>query len=269
MVLAVIVAWDVTALAGCAGEAPIIEPVPDQEVAVGDELVLVLHAASRDGPARTAFSVDTDAPHVDERTDLLRRPDGSAVFRFRPSAQDVGRWLFDFRARDSGGTALEEVVVTVRRARPGAGPIFRRPLGAGTALDLTRAECADLEVEVSDPDSASLRITQAPPIIAGSALERLGPGQARWRWCPTSAQATARDRYLLSLSADDGRGPPTLLHFQIVLVSRDQGGPDAGADDACHPADRGRDPDADPPGGPTSSIVAGRTAASAPAPPVW
>lgn len=225
---------------------------------MGDELVVVLHAASRDGPSHTSFTFDTDAPDVSHRAGLLRRPDGSAVFRFRPAADDVGRWLFDFRARDSGGTALEEVRVTVRRARGAeASPVFRRPLGAGTALDLSRADCAEIQVEVSDPDSPAPRIRQAPPVIAGASLEHLAPGRARWRWCPTMAQVTARGRYLLTLSADDGDGPATLLHYQVVLVAAGRAGPDAGTGGACQPPGSRGDPDAGAAGDQTQQADAG------------
>jgi hypothetical protein len=99
--------------------------------------------------------------------------------------------------------------------------VFRSPLGAGTVLDLEQAECLALAVEVHDPDSSSLVLDQAPPLIEGATLEAAADGRTgQWRWCPDARQIAGADRYTLQLRADDGDNPPVIKEFVIVLRRR-------------------------------------------------
>lgn len=193
-------------------QGPLIEPVEDQVVAVGDELRLELRAGD---PAEWSFwsNADTGA-----RATLTARPDG-ALFRFRPSAQDVGRWVFDFRADGDGGASIESAGIEVRPALDAA-PVFRRPVGAGTAVD---GDCIELDVVVTDQDSTAVAIREVEPRIAGATLVQDGDLTATWRWCPDDGQR-GEERFVLTLAADDGVHPAALLRFQLVLgPCRDDG----------------------------------------------
>lgn len=75
----------------------------------------------------------------------------------------------------------------------------------------------EIEVLVEDQDSVSVDLLQVEPAIAGAELVSSGDNAAIWRWCPTPEQAAARDRYLLTLAADDGENPQALKHYQVIL----------------------------------------------------
>jgi hypothetical protein len=189
-----------------------MDPLDDQTVAVGDELVIELRASSS-GEVDYSYRPDLGAV-------IAQRPDGSGLFRWRPSAGHVGQRVVDFHARDDTGVATESIRIEVRPA-VGAAPVFRRPLGAGTAIG---EGCVELEVAVSDEDSALVVIAEEEPRIEGAELAPAGELAAWWRWCPTAAQRQLADRYLLTLSADDRDHPRAIKRYQIVL--RDPAGCD-------------------------------------------
>ncbi|HUS63494.1 MAG TPA: hypothetical protein VMZ28_03085, partial [Kofleriaceae bacterium] len=194
--------------AGCTVSGPAIEPVDDQIAVVGDELRVELHADQPD----LSWSFASSVLGVEDRAAISARAGGGALFRFRPAAGDVGAWVFDFRAEGGGGASIESATIEVRPAA-GVPPAFLRPLGAGTEVD---AGCVELAVVVTDADSTAVDILQVEPLVAGAALVPDGPLAATWRWCPDAAQR-ARDRFLLTLAADDGDHPPVLLRYQLLL----------------------------------------------------
>jgi hypothetical protein len=191
--------------AGCTVAGPVIEPIEDQEVAVGDELRLEVWTAGD-------VSYHSGSGDPGARASLTPR-DGGALFRFRPVADDVGPWVFDFRADGDRGASVETVHVDVRPAL-GAAPVFRRPVGAGTEVS---GDCIELDVAITDQDSAAVAIRQVEPLIAGAELVPGGALAATWRWCPDADQRAA-GRTLLTLAADDGDHPPVLLRYQLVMT---------------------------------------------------
>jgi hypothetical protein len=205
------------ALAGaCAGNGPAIDPLEDAVAAVGSEFIIELKASNDTGSDIT-FSFDSNAT-IGERGGLNQRPGGSAVFSWTPSAQDIGAWTFDFHALDAAGKSTESITIEVKSAIGTASlPIFRRPLGAGSTLDLNQEECLELDVQVDDQDTPEVSLEEIEPKIEGAVLVPDGPNGAIWRWCPTEAQATAKDRYLLTIAADDSENPKSLKHYQIIL----------------------------------------------------
>jgi len=209
-------------LAGCSVGGPSIDPIEDQVVAVGDDVLLELHASSPQG-RELAYSFTSNNPRLGDRATLSPRPDGSGLFRWHPTALDIGSWVFDFTAEDDGGSATESVQIEVRSAI-GANtiPLFQRPVGAGTAVDLTRSECIEVAIEASDQDSLDLTFAEEEPIIEGGELLQDGDMSAVWRWCPTAEQVELRDRYLLTLSADDGDNPKAIKRYQIILREGDK-----------------------------------------------
>lgn len=208
-------------LTACApgGEAPQLDPISDQVASVGQQLVLVISATDADGDT-LSYSYDTDVPDIDSRAELTLRPDGAGVFKWRPLAQDVGEWFFDFTVDDGGQTDTITVRIEVRSAVGDSGaPIFREPLGTGTTLDLEVRDCLSLNVVVEDPDSSSVVIDQQEPRIDGATLTSTGGLSATWQWCPSQRQIDETDRYMLVLSADDRSSPVTVKHYLIVLRS--------------------------------------------------
>lgn len=199
------------------GEAPAIEDVGDQLVAVGTELVLPLRATDPDGDAIT-FGFSSDLPDLGDRAVISPTPSGDGTFRWRPVAADVGVWHFDFTASDGDHTTTLPVTIEVRSAIGAATtPVFRQPLGTGTTLDLAVRDCLDLEILVEDQDTPMVTIAQEEPAIEGATLEQTAAFTATWRWCPTRDQIDAEDRYTLTLSADDADNPKTLKNYLVVL----------------------------------------------------
>lgn len=206
-----------TALVGCAedGRAPILEPVEDQVVAVGQELVVNLRATDPDG-GMIEYGFEGAIEGLAERAMVSVRPDGTGVFRWTPLGADVGTWFVDFTASDGRLSDTVTAAIDVRMALEGNAPLFRQPLGSGTTLDLRHGACLDLDVVVEDPDDASVELGHAEPIIEGSALAQETGLTGTWSWCPSKEQL-ANDRYPLVLTADDGTHPTVTKNYLIVL----------------------------------------------------
>ena len=207
-------------LTGCGpgGAPPRLDPVGDQLAYVGLEFALELYATdAEDAPLSYAYS--TTLPDLAGRAELRRYGDGSrAVFRFTPRGADVGVWTFDFTVSDGGNEVTETVTIEVRSSIGEGGlPLFRRPLGQGTTLDLAVSACVDLDILVEDSDSGEVTIAEDEPRIEGTQFQTTGPFTATWRFCPTAAQASAENRYELLLSASDDVNPRTVKRYLIVL----------------------------------------------------
>lgn len=202
---------------GGGGESPTLEALDDQVVAVGSELVLVLHGMDADSK-NLDYSFNSDVPDIHSRATVTRRPDGAGVFRWRPVASDVGPWFFDFTVSDGSNKDTQTIKIEVRSAvGQNSAPVFREPLGTGSTLDLAVNTCIDLNVVIEDQDSTSVNISQQDPVIEGATLTSTGGLTATWHWCPTEAQIAADDRYTLTLGADDSTNPMTIKHYLIVL----------------------------------------------------
>ena len=214
-----LVAAGVATLVACSGggAAPEFDPVARQVAQVGTQLSVTLIATDADGD-ELAFDFTSTAGSINDGASLTRSPSGAAIWRWTPLASDVGTWYVDFTASDGDHAATMTVEIEVRSAVGGSGaPIFRKPLGTGTTLNLTQAQCLDLEVLVEDQDSTSVVITQEEPAIEGATLSSSGGLSGTWSWCPTRDQAAAEDRWTLTLGADDLTNPRTLKTYLVVL----------------------------------------------------
>ncbi len=204
-------------LAACAGgSAPQIHDLADQVATVGSELVVEIDASDPDG-GRLTYGVHTDIS-LQGRAMLTQAPSGKGVFRWTPLAEDIGIHAFDFTASDGSNTTTISISIEVRSA-VGASPIFRQPLGTGTAVNLAQQSCAMVDVLIEDQDTAVVTIAEEAPQIPGAQLTIVDGTTAMWSWCPTPDQVTAQNRYTLVLSADDGENPKTIKNFVIVLSS--------------------------------------------------
>lgn len=203
--------------AGCAegGSAPVMAPIDDQVVGVGEELIVNLRGTDPDGD-RLRYTFDT----VDElggRATIAARPDGVGVFTWTPLAEDIGTWFVDFTVSDGSSTDTVTATIEVRSSSAqGAAPIFRQPLGSGSTLDLALRDCLELPIVVEDIDDTEVAIAQEEPTIDGAQLQIDSGLAGTWSWCPGKGQLSD-DRYPLRLSADDGTNPPTLKNYLIVL----------------------------------------------------
>ncbi len=204
-------------LLACSSSGPQIEGLEDRVAAVGTELVIELSARS-DGGDEVQFSYASNASIDADRGGLNQRPGDSAIFTWTPTARDIGIHTFDFTAKNSTGSSTETITIEVRSAIGlDSLPVFRRPLGAGTALDVAEDDCIEVEILVDDQDSAEVVLSQEEPRIEGSELVQDDGLHGLWSWCPSKAQKAAQDRYMLTIGADDGDNSIALKHYQVIL----------------------------------------------------
>lgn len=205
------------------GGAPVITDPGDQTAIVGQQLTLNLLASDPDGDALDFSFEAGGVPDLASTATMTVAPDGHGVFTFTPLASQLGSHLFDFTVSDGGNdTTLTININVVGAGGDGTLPIFRKPLGNGTVLDLEQAECVEFEIAVDDQDSTSVVLSQLPPLIQDAELTSDVSGlSGRWTWCPSREQLEAADRYDLTLSAQDvPENPPTLKDYVIVLRRR-------------------------------------------------
>jgi hypothetical protein len=206
---------------GCGdNRLPIIQPIPDQVAQVGVELELDIRATDADGDA---LSFEFSAPAIPDiktraqKATLSGFADGVAKFRWTPQASDrmSGAYAFDFKASDGKSSTTETVQITITDGG-GTAPVFRKPLGTGTTLDLEKSSTVSVDITVEDPDATEIIIGEEEPKIMGATLTATGPFEATWEWTPSTAQIM-QDRYTLTLSADDMVNPKTKKSYLIVL----------------------------------------------------
>lgn len=204
------------------GNPPALFPVEDQLAVVGQPLVVQLVASDPEGDPLTFGFAGPAVPDLATTAMLTTNPAGQGVFTFTPIASQLGLQVIDLWVSDGDEEDHAPLFIeVVQSAGAGTVPVFRRPLGAGTVLDLEQSECLALEVEIADPDSAMLVLDQAPPLIEGASLTAAPDGRTgTWSWCPDRRQVDTADHYTLLLVADDGDNPPVTKEFVIVLRRR-------------------------------------------------
>lgn len=203
--------------------APVLEAIEDRTAAVGTELAIVLRASDADGDA-LSFRFVSDLPGVDSRARIDPGSGDSATFRYTPIGSDVGSHAFDFAVSDGRAEATRTVTIDVRSLVGGASaPVFRRPLGTGTTLDLSASQCVTVPIEIEDADSPGVTIDQAEPLIAGATLSQDSGLTATWQWCPTADQIETDDLYSVRFTADDGDNPVVNKDFLVVLLRPTKG----------------------------------------------
>ncbi|MBC8072070.1 MAG: pre-peptidase C-terminal domain-containing protein [Deltaproteobacteria bacterium] len=205
------------------GGAPVLQDPGDQTAVVGQTLTVDLLATDPDGDDLDYRFAATGVPDLATTTTVTIAPDGHGVFTFTPLASQLGSHLFDFVASDGDHDSKLTIAIDVVGAGGnGTQPIFRKPLGNGTVLDLEQSECVEFDVQLEDQDSTSVVLEQLPPLIQDAELTSDESGlNGRWTWCPNREQLEASDRYDLTLSAQDApENPPILKDYTIVLRRR-------------------------------------------------
>jgi Bacterial pre-peptidase C-terminal domain len=206
--------------AGCAGGdnlAPQLDPIPNQVAAVGVELDIALRAKDPDGDP-VSFGYKSDIGKLGTRASITGGAGGTALFKYVPIGSDVGVHEFRFSASDGKDATIRIVQIEVKSSAGGAGtPVFVKPLGNGTTLDLTASTCVDLPLEIADADSTQVTLGQEAPIIEGAEIQQDQPMSGTWHWCPTSEQMGQGELFSLVLSADDGDNPKVTKDYLVVL----------------------------------------------------
>ncbi len=206
------------ACAACGDDAPIFVALSDHEVAVGQEVRILVLASDPDGD-RVQYAYRTDIEGSKQRVFFEQGEAGAAEFRWFPSATDIGVWSVDFTASDGISTAQQTVRIQVRGSiGPDAAPRFVRPQGVGTSLDRDLDREIALQVEVLDLDSPRVKIRQHPEVPGSFFKESIGSGgkQGVWHWRPTDAQLRQEHPQIVEFWAEDGEHPAA--HFSYVVI---------------------------------------------------
>ena len=203
---------------GPGGAAPILETVDDATAYPGQELRLELHARDHDSDdLRFTYNVRDDLEGIYDRSSIRTYADGSAVFHYTPVTDDVGEHPFEFVVTDGDGLFDEAVVWIAVETGGTNAPVFREPIGAGTAFDVSQEDCLVLNVVVEDTDTPEVELSIEPPAIAGAQLRQTAGHAGLFTWCPSEAQATAQGNWMLNLGATDDVNPTTIKSFLILL----------------------------------------------------
>lgn len=211
------------ALVACGGEnqAPVVDPLSDQVAFVNSEFSLSVVASDPDGDSLT-FTFASELAGLDKRSSLTQTTPGRALFKWTPLAADAGPQAFDFAVSDGEATTTQTISINVQSSTEGStAPVFVKPLGTGTTVDLTKAECAEVPLVIEDTDSAEVTLAQEEPVVPGTEVLQTGEFEGTWTFCPTKEQVASDDRYTVTLSADDGDNAKTLKNYLIVLRSGD------------------------------------------------
>ena len=218
-------AWVLTCVATSAckkGSPPKIVDPGDQVAVVGQTLTINLYASDPDGDDLSYSFAAAGLENLASTASLTIAPDGHGIFALTPVASQAGSHIFDFTVSDGTYDTTLSLTIDIRGAvGDGSAPIFRKPLSQGLVLDLEKTQCTDFEIEVEDPDSTQVDLSQLPPTIEGSQLDASPDGlSGSWAWCPNRTQIEGDTQYAVQLSADDGDNPPTLKNFLVVLRRR-------------------------------------------------
>ncbi|MCA9626845.1 MAG: pre-peptidase C-terminal domain-containing protein [Myxococcales bacterium] len=219
---------------GCGSEdgqdnrRPSLSSVADQTVGVNQPLSFSVLGSDPDGDSLN-FDFSSDSPGVTSRASLTPAGSDAAIFNWTPTATDVGIHVVDFSVSDGQTSDTRAVTIEVRSSVGNGAPVFRKPLGTGTTLDLAQKKCVEVAIEVEDPDSPGVTISQTEPLIQGAELIQDTGLTATWTFCPTPAQIQAEDIYTLRLAADDGDNPAVTKNFVVVLRKAQKSGCPGGA----------------------------------------
>ena len=197
---------------------PNLEALNDTYTAsVGKELLIALRGSDPDGdPIHFKYKADID---IKDRARLDKSAGGNAVFRWTPVASDVGEHAVDFTVTDGTDDTKRTVIVKVQSSTGSASsPVFRQPLGTGTTLDLVLKKCAEVSIEIEDPDSAQVELGEADPKIEGAELTQTGPLTGVWKWCPTASQLE-KSTHQVTFTARDGDNDEVTKDFLILLLA--------------------------------------------------
>ncbi len=198
--------------------APGVDPIADQTATVGEELVVLVQGRDPEGDALT-FTLQ--APSI---KDMDQRPHPprfetfgpqAAYLHWTPMAMDVG--IHELTVVVSDGKNKVDVSFTVTVQAGDAVPVFRKPLGDGTTLDLATQQCLDVDVVVEDLDSSEVDIYLEDPIETGYEFTQDDPLAGTFSWCPEPKQVEASDLYVLNLAANDRDGHITKKKYTIVI----------------------------------------------------
>ncbi len=197
-------------IAGCPAEAPVLLPIGNREVVVGQTLEIHI-AAQTSEPRILEFAAD----HLPSGSQLFGAGPTQARFVWSPTAANVGVTYIEFTVSGGRQSDSETVRITVR-GEGHYGPEF---VGPSTWTLEVYEKSIERVIEVRDSDASNIewRIDNAPQ---GSTFTPHSL-QTVFFWEPTPTQRT-QPQYTFTVTATNQLGQQASRVFTILI--RDGGG---------------------------------------------
>lgn len=199
-----------------ASGALVLTAVAPPSAFVAHEVVVPLLADGAEGQRVEWSWQSASHPGLSSRS---RRPSlsvytaGRALWRFTPLASDVGAVALSFTAQSGLRKGSLEIELFIDPG--GDPPLFREPVGEGTALDLKIAPCANVAVVVESSGTPQVLISlRDPPANAELTQDGLS---GTLRFCPSREQAASETVYPLLFVAEAANH---VVHKSYVIVLR-------------------------------------------------
>jgi hypothetical protein len=190
-----------------ANQLPVIEPIADRSVNVGDMAVIDVSASDADGDPLVL-----SAANAPPGSSFVDHGDGTATLTWSPGVADIGPHTVDFRAADDAvppGQALESVVITVGSSNrpPVLGAIGRQRTDPGVPLEFT--------LSATDADATDTLVLTATPLPAGASFSAAGDGSALFSWTPDASQL---GNHAVTFRVEDDGVPPASDSEVVTLT---------------------------------------------------
>jgi Bacterial Ig domain len=187
--------------------APVLAPIGNQMVDVGQPLGLLLSASDSDGDP-VAFS----ATGVPNGAVFMDAGNGMATFNWTPT--QAGNTTVTFRVTDGMASDSEQIVITVGsvNAPPVLAPIGNHSVMVGDTLTLA--------ISAMDPEGGPLSfVAMGPPV--GASFQDFGDGTAELVFMPSAATVAN-----VTVTVTDAGTPPESASESFTLTALDPGAPE-------------------------------------------
>jgi hypothetical protein len=188
-------------------DPPVLAPIGDRSVSVGQELVLPISATDPNGDALVFDGADLPAGAT-----FTDHGNGSAELRWAPTLAQAGNHPVTFLVRDDWtppATDSEAITVSVNVANrpPVLDPIGDQAIGEGETLALA--------IRASDPDGDPL-VLSASNLPAGASFTDQGGGTGAFSWTAPLGQPGI---YPVTFSVTDDASPAASDSELVTIVA--------------------------------------------------
>ncbi len=201
----------------CAGvnHQPILDPVANQTIHVGETLELFLTARDSDGDSLslTATPMPTTA--------TISKVDGGFLFRWAPLINDTSSagltHSIRFRLSDGNGGVSNrwvDIVVLPQNSTP----VFMGP--SGYVFNLSQNDDISFRVAVKDDDSSYINFRLIEP-IQGASLQRQDSKTMVFYWKPSADQIASGNYWQLAVGAKDETHDEIVRKISILFMNSD------------------------------------------------
>jgi hypothetical protein len=180
---------------------PIIEPITDQKIREGEELILKVRASDPDG--------DSISYHLDDLPEGATFQNGS--LSWTPNYDQAGEYLVRLTASD--GKSQDEIEVRIVVEDVDRPPVLQMGHSDGATLLISEGENIQFPVEVTEPDGGEVSLT-ATNMPSGAVL-----ADGLFSWTPSYDQS---GQYTITFIATDsaGNSSSSTVNISVADVNR-------------------------------------------------